>query len=209
MWLDTLKECFYTPMQRLEFSYFTTSMHLSHEEAAEHPFSPAGEGMPWGREWEYGWFRAKLVLGSWAEGKRVVMDLNLGGEATLFVNGECFGTRRDDWILERHHFLCDNTVTKDGTEGDEYEILAECYGGHQRPPQRGECASGPLPGGIRWKREDKKAMRILGTSTAGVWNEEAYHLWLEAALLYDIWKNEPADSQIGRASCRERVSMFV
>lgn len=194
MWLDTLKECFYTPVQRLEFSYFTTSMHLSHEEAAEHPFSPAGEGMSWGREWEYGWFRAKLVLGSWAEGKRVVMDLNLGGEATLFVNGECFGTRRDDWILERHHFLCDNTVTKDGTEGDEYEILAECYGGHQRPPQRGECASGPLPGGIRWKREDKEAMRILGTSTAGVWNEEAYHLWLEASLLYDIWRNEPADS---------------
>lgn len=194
MWLDTLKDSFYTPVQSLDFTYFTTNMHLTPEEAAVHSFSPAGEGMHWGSEWEYGWFSTKAVLGSWAAGKRVVLDLNLGGEATLFVNGKCFGTRRDDWILERHHFMCDNTITREGAAGDEYEILAECYGGHQRPPERGECASGPFPGGARWKREDRKTMRILGISTVGVWNEEAYHLWLEARLLYDIWRNEPEES---------------
>lgn len=195
MWMEMLKKTFYQPVEGISFCCFTTGEQLNLEEVYKQEFQPAEEGICWGKEWEYTWFKAVLKTGKWAEGKRIVMDLNLGGEATLFVNGECFGCRRDDWILEQHHFICDNVLTQCAEGNEMYEVLAECYGGQERPHTEGECASGPFFRNKKWKRSGEGyCKKVLGESTFGIWREEAYHLYLEVKALDDVRKNlDPGD----------------
>ena len=113
MWISALKKRLYQPVGSMEFSYCTTFEHWSYETAMSADYLPIQEGDAWGEEWEYGWFRSSFQLGEWAKGKRIVMDLDLGGEATLFVNGEVWGTTRAHWVQERHHYLCDNYLVRE------------------------------------------------------------------------------------------------
>lgn len=195
LWLTTLKKLLYQPIENINFIFFTTSEHLTLEQVRKESFREIRPGDRWGHEWEYGWFRADIKLGSWASGQRIVMDLNLGGEAILFVNGAVFGARRDDWIIQEHHFICDNylNICADGTES--YELFAECYGGHSMPEAMGESVSGPFLNGKRWERPKPDDLRrVCGISTVGIWREEMYHLYLEAQAIYDIWKKADKDS---------------
>lgn len=190
LWLETLRKNIYRPMQELQFRHFTTDKHLSLEEAYKQKTEPVSVGDKWGREWEYGWFFADILLNDKVKGERVVVNLNLGGEATLFLDGKSFGARRDDWITKEHHFYCDNylTVCAEGTEC--FRLAAECYAGHNRPEEAGECTAGPNVYGAEWGRPDEgQRRRVVRKSTYGIWNEEAYHLYLETEALYDIWKN--------------------
>ena len=91
-WLRTLKADFYRPLGRIELEAFRTMEHLPYEEAQQRKYTPVKTGFTWGNTWEYCWFRGKFELPENAEGKRIVLNLNPGGESTLFVNGEEFGT---------------------------------------------------------------------------------------------------------------------
>ena len=44
-----------------------------------------------------------IVLPEAARGQRIVMQLDPGGESTLFVDGQEFGTRRAEWVTTPHH----------------------------------------------------------------------------------------------------------
>lgn len=194
-WLSVLQKNLYRPVEELTFRCFYTEEQLNPKEAAEHTFVPIEEGEVWGKEWEYGWFMASVTLGEWARGKRVVMDLNLGGEATLYVDGKPFGTRRDDWIVQQHHLICDNYLTKQAQGTETFQLLAECYAGHEKPAENGECTTGPYFLGKEWERPDgNKLRKTIGKNTVGIWREDAYHLYLEASILYEIWQNEPEES---------------
>lgn len=194
LWLEMLRKNIYRPIEELSFQYFITDKHMSLETACEQEKKPVRPGDEWGYEWEYGWFFADIKLDHRVKGERVVMNLNLGGEAMLFLDGESYGTRRDDWITREHHFYCDNYITACATGTEDFRLAAECYAGHSRPEELGECASGPFLYGLnRIRPETEKKRRTVGKSTYGIWNEEAYHLYLEAEALYDIWKNtDPA-----------------
>ena len=194
MWIRTLKKHLYRPVHSMQFTYCTTMEHWDYETAMQADYLPIREGDPWGREWEYAWFQTNFRLGDWAAGKRIVMDLDLGGEATLFLNGSVFGACRADWVSEPYHFLCDNYLTAQSQGNEEIHLVAECYAGHERPAENGEATAGPVGYGYRWKRPESAARTRLGTCTFGVWNEEAYHLLLEIQALYDIWENAGQDS---------------
>lgn len=184
-WMRTLKQDFYKPLGEISWEAFRTMEHLSKEEAMAGPFEPVEPGFTWGKTWEYCWFRGKIVLPKEAQGKRIVMDLKPDGESTLFVNGQEFGTYRASWVTYPHHFIEDNVLAKEGEAGTEYEILMETYAGHYYPDD-GCCATGPvLPGSYTDPLTEGKR-RTLGTCTFGVWNEDAYQLWMDADTLVQV-----------------------
>ena len=186
-WLRTLKDDFYRPLGIISWEAFRTMEHLSPEEAMKGQFELVEPGFTWGKTWEYCWFRGKVVLPAEAEGKRIVMDLRPDGESTLFVNGQEFGTYRASWVTQKHHFIEDNVLSTAAAAGTEYEILMETYAGHYYPESPdGGCATGPvLPGAYQDPLEEGKR-RTLGVCTFGIWNEDAYQLWMDADTLKQV-----------------------
>ena len=186
-WMRTLKDDFYRPLGTISWEAFRTMEHLSLEEAMKGQFEPVEPGFTWGKTWEYCWFRGKVVLPKAAEGKRIVMDLRPDGESTLFVNGREFGTYRASWVSQKHHFIEDNALSAEAEAGTEYEILMETYAGHYYPESPdGGCATGPVrPGAYQDPLEEGKR-RTLGVCTFGIWNEDAYQLWMDADTLKQV-----------------------
>ena len=93
-WIRTLRKDLYQPLDDLHAEGFCTFDELSVEEALKLPFQPFSEGDAWGDEYEYAWFHTRIRLPEKARGQRIVMDLPVGGESTLYVNGKSFGTYR-------------------------------------------------------------------------------------------------------------------
>lgn len=186
-WLRTLKADFYRPLGRIELEAFRTMEHLPYEEAQQRKYTPVKTGFTWGNTWEYCWFRGKFELPENAEGKRIVLNLNPGGESTLFVNGEEFGTYRADWIAQPHHYMVDNTITRDALPGSRYEICMETYAGHYFPNcETGYCATGPVLPGSYQDPLAEGSRRILGECTYGIWCEDAYQLYMDVETLYRL-----------------------
>ena len=192
-WMRVLAEDFYRPLGEIALEGYTTMEHLSPEEAARGPFRPVPEGTPWGHTWEYMWVRGEAVLPEEARDQAVVLSLDMGGEATLFVNGEPFGTRRAEWVSVPHHYLSDNVLTQKGVPGERFDLLFEVYAGHYYPDV-GERATGPvLPGTLGDPKEEGRRAR-MGHNTFGIWNEDAYQLWLDVSTLRMLLDELPEDS---------------
>lgn len=183
-WLKTLKDDFYLPLGEMEAEGFLTMEQLSPQQAREGAFAPMKAGTKWGHTWEYCWLRGQVAIPEKAQGRRIVMDLKTGGETTVFVDGRSFGTYRADWVREPHHFLVDNVLTDSAQAGRTYDILLEAYAGHFYPESPvAACATGPvLPGSYQDpKKEGERA--TLGHITYGIWNEDAYQLYLDLCTL--------------------------
>lgn len=192
-WQRVLAADLYRPVGEIRFEGFFAMQHLTPDEAAQGEFRLLEEGMPWGHTWEYLWCRACVTVPEEAQGQTVAMSLDMGGEATLFVNGQAFGTRRAGWVGVNHHFICDNVLTWCAGAGERFELLFEVYAGHYYPDV-GECATGPvLPGTLGDPAVEGQRTR-LGRSTFGVWNEEAYQLWLDVSALSMLMEELPEDS---------------
>ncbi|MCI8633016.1 MAG: alpha-mannosidase [Lachnospiraceae bacterium] len=183
-WLKTLKEDFYQPLGELEWSIYQTKEQLSLEEAKEQSFVPVKPGYVWGEKYEYGWMKSRITLPEAAEGERIVLNLNPGGESTIFVNDQAFGTFRADWVREPHHYMVDNTLTRSGKAGAVYELMLETYAGHFFPESPlGGCATGPvLPGSYQDPKQDG-SRAVLGSCSYGIWNEAAYQLYMDVDTL--------------------------
>ena len=183
-WMRTLKDDFYEPLGEISWEAFTTMEYLTPEEAAEGAFVPVGPGFTWGREWEYGWFKGSFTLPKEAKGERIVMDLKPQGESALFVNGKAFGTYRASWVYEPHHFMVDNVLSFCAEGGEHYDILMETYAGHFMPEApTGGCATGPVLPGAYTDTAREGERRVLGKCTYGIWNEEAYQLYMDVSTL--------------------------
>ena len=183
-WIRTLREDLYFPLGEISWEAFETTEHLSMKDVQQKKFHIVKPGFTWGNTWEYCWFRGNITLPREAEGERIVLNLNPGGESCLFVNGEAFGTYRAPWVDEPHHYMEDNVLTRKAKVGETYKILMETYAGHFFPDAvTGECGVGPvLPGSYQNPLEEGKR-RVLGTSTYGIWNEQAYQLYLDVVTL--------------------------
>ncbi len=194
-WIATLEKEFYEPLGDVVLEYFTTYDMLSSAEAENGTFSKAPTGMSWGRTWEYAWFRGDILLDDRAIGKRIVVDIRTGGEATVFVNGEEFGTRRAEWVTVPHHYICDQLLTDCGNAGDCFHLLFEAYAGHDFPESSfGGVGTGPVRDGDYEPRPDHELRHTNGVTTYGIWHEEAYQLWLDATMLRDLLKVTDPDS---------------
>ena len=186
-WLATLEKEFYEPLGEILLEGFCTYDMLDPEAAERHRFAPMPVGTAWGRTWEYCWLRGDITLDGRAQGQRIVMDLRAGGEATLFVDGEVFGTRRAEWVHVPHHYICDQILTSDGRPGQRFHLLMEAYAGHDYPERTfNTCATGPVREGDYEPRDPQEPRQVIGRSTWGVWHEEAYQLWLDVTTLRDL-----------------------
>ena len=150
-WLRTLKDDFYEPLGEISWEAFRTMDYLTLEEARTKAFEPVSPGFTWGNIWEYCWFKSTVCLPKEAKGQRIVMDLQPGGESTLFVNGKSFGTYRAEWVFEPHHFIEDNVLATCAQGGESFEVVMETYAGHYFPDAAsGGSATGPvLPGAYK------------------------------------------------------------
>ncbi len=183
-WIRTLKEDFYEPLGEIPLEAARTFDHLRPEEAQRQTYAPVTPGYTWGRSYEYCWFRGDIRIPESAAGQRIVMNLAPGGESTLFVNGQAFGTYRADWVVEPHHFYEDNTLTRCAAGGETFHLLMETYAGHYytSTPGGGSDVGPILPGSYANPLEEGKR-RTLGTCTFGIWNEDAYQLYMDVQTL--------------------------
>ncbi len=192
-WIRTLEADFYEPLGEIEFQAFKTKEHLRYEELDQEKFVPVSGGFSWGETWEYCWFLGDILLPQKAEGERIVLDLKPGGESTLFVNGQEFGTYRAEWVAKAHHYLVDNTIAINAKSGSSYHIAMETYAGHDYPGS-GSNATGPVLPDSNSFGELKGARRQLGASTFGVWREEAYQLYMDVMILWSLLQDLDQES---------------
>ncbi len=183
-WVRTLKDDFYQPLGEIHWEAFRTSGQLSLEEAKKEQFVSVEPGFTWGNTYEYCWMKGHIQLGEEAARKRIVMNLKPDGEATLFVNDEAFGTYRASWVNEPHHYIVDNVLSRCAKGDEQFDIMMEVYAGHYLPEApTGGCATGPvLPGSYTDPLEEGKR-RTLGRCTYGIWNEDAYQLFMDVDTL--------------------------
>ena len=186
-WVRTLKEDFYEPLGEIFWTASRTMEHLSPEEAGKLPFVSVQPGFVWGNTWEYCWFQGSVILPERAEGKRIVLNLEPDGESTLFVNGKSFGTYRASWVSEKHHYVEDNVLTREGKAGERFDILMETYAGHYYPEApTGGCATGPVLEGLYQDPLEEGRRRTLGVCTFGIWDEDAYQLYMDVQTLLGL-----------------------
>ena len=183
-WVRTLKDDFYQPLGEIQWEAFRTNEQLSLGEAKKEQFISVKPGFTWGNTYEYCWMKGHIKLSEEANGKRIVMNLKPDGEATLFVNDKAFGTYRASWVNEPHHYIVDNVLSRCAKGDEQFDIMMEVYAGHYYPEApTGGCATGPvLPGSYTDKLEEGKR-RTLGRCTYGIWNEDAYQLFMDVDTL--------------------------
>lgn len=204
-WTATLEKDFYRPLGEISFEGFCTYDHITPQEALEHSgYAPVPAGTVWGHQWEYMWLKGEITLPPEAEGQMIVLNLNPGGETTLFVNGASFGTYRAGWVSVPHHFIEDNILTENGKPGETYLLQAEAYAGHFYPESTvAGCSTGPVIPGTYTDPLEGKLRATMGENTFGIWNEEAYQLWMDVVTLTEVMSCLPESSlraaKIGRA----------
>lgn len=186
-WIRVLKEDFYEPLGEISWSAYRTMAQISPDEVIEKEFMPVATGFTWGHTWEYCWFKSRIELPEAAKGKRIVMNLNPEGESTLFVNGRAFGTYRASWVSCPHHFYEDNVLTRCAEGGECFDILMETYAGHYFPCEPGTAETGPVLTENRYKDSlEEGKRRKLGVCTYGIFQEDAYQLYIDADTLYQL-----------------------
>lgn len=181
-WRKGLKQRFYVPLGEVSWEGYVTKEQLSLEEALKGPFQPMPTGTAWGAKWEYGWFRGKVTLPKEAEGKRIVLKVDVGGESAIFVNGIALGAR------DRQH--TEVTLAPKGVPGTQYDVVVEAYAGH------GPRVStvGPLLPGQVSVPEPGPTQAVVGQSTYGIWDEEVYQLWVDVETLFHTRNGLDPDS---------------
>ena len=174
LWMQELPRYFYEPLGRICLDGFTTLEQLTPQEASGGPFRPMPVGTGWGAAWEYGWFRGRLNVPKTAAGKRIVLRMDMGGEALIWLNGQAAGAKD-----KQHTEILLSACAKGG---ETFEILAESYAGHGPRLENGV----PCPPGTITIPPAAECQVQVGESTFGIWNEDAYQLWMDWQTLWQL-----------------------
>ena len=186
-WMYALQKDLYQPLGEIPVEGFLTMDELSLQEASQREFTAMKPGDKWGKSYEYCWVRGQITLPEAARGKRIVMDLKTGGETTVFVNGISFGTYRAGWLRIPHHYFVDNWLTQSGEPGKRYDVMLEAYAGHYFPESPlTACATGPVLPGLYEDHAVEGERATLGNITYGIWNEDAYQLYMDMETLSQL-----------------------
>lgn len=186
-WIRTLREDLYEPVESLHWEVLHTQEPLSLSEAEKGNYQPVSAGYQWGSQYEYAWFRAEITIPKQLDGQTVVVDLQPGGESTVFVNGKAFGAWRADWIKYPHHYLADNYLTTSAHQGDQYVLYMEVYAGHYYTGmETPACATGPILPGLYADHGKDGSRVLLGNGTFGLWDETAYQLLMDVEVLNSL-----------------------
>lgn len=176
IWIDAIQKEVYKPIGKCDVKYFTTFEQLSFEDALKNDFEEIKTGTAWGKKWEYAWFKGEFVLPEEAEGKRIVCVPDVGSEAICFVNGKPRGA------FDKQHK--EILINRNAKAGEKYELLLEAYAGHGPRLENG----GPYPMEVTPVPEPGDTQCKLGKFTYGIWQEEAYQLYIDAFVLWDLYQ---------------------
>lgn len=176
IWMEELKNHIFVKLSDVRFNGFMTKERLSYDEALTHEFVPMPQGTPWGSKWEYGWFQAEFVLPREAEGHRVFLHPEVGGEMLIWVNGKTAGSRD-----LKHNGI---TLTRCGKEGESFFIVAESYAGHGPRLENG----GPCPPERVAVPEPPACQAAVGAPDFGIWNEDAFQLLMDVVTLHRLYQ---------------------
>lgn len=189
-WIRVLVQDISKPIAPIKFEGFKTFERLDYKDAVQREFTPINTGDVWGKEWEYLWAKSDITIPESAEGKRLVLSLNNGGESSIFINGEEFGTRRADWVRDRIQMVSDLTLTYSAKAGEKFHLVVESYAGHEFPG----CDYGPvLPDSYKPKAPDENRTAV-GESFVCEWNETAYQLYIDVKVIWEAVKAMTDDS---------------
>lgn len=187
IWMQELPKYFYEPLGAVSLEGFTTFSQLAPSEAVCGPFSPMPVGTEWGAAWEYGWFRGALRIPESAAGKRVVLRMDMGGEALIWINGQAAGAK------DKQH--TEILLAECARGGETFEILAESYAGHGPRLENGT----PCPPDTVTIAPAAERQVWVNESTFGIWNEDAYQLWMDWQTLWQLrCKVDPASLRFQR-----------
>lgn len=191
LWRKALHELTYTPLGSVSLQGALTQEYLTAEQASKLPMRSYPPGTAWGEAWEYAWFSGQLTLPPAAQGERIVLRLETGGEGLVWLNGTPVGTR--DWAHT------EVTLAHQAWAGTRFDILAEMYAGHMAS----WFGAGPVLHGRTFMPKPQGTRQTMGETTYGIWNEEIYQLWLDMTTLWDLRQKLDAASlrgaQIDRA----------
>ncbi|MHB1318346.1 MAG: alpha-mannosidase [Anaerolineae bacterium] len=170
-WRKVLSGQFFTPLGSIEWSGFVTDESLSLAEAVGRGQWPMPEGTRWGAKWECGWFSGQLTSPLEAEGRRLVLAVNVGAESSVYVDGVAAGG-----IDRQHRHI---TLARKAAPGQVYGIWVEAYAGHGARV----TASGPFPLGVESVPEPPSTQAVVGNTAYGIWEEDLYQLWIDVETL--------------------------
>ena len=176
-WRREMPNHFYRPLGTVEVIGFVTTNQLTAEQASQGSYLPMPVGTPWGAKWEYGWFKGQVVLPPQAEGQRIALRIDVGGESAVYVNGIAAGA------IDRQHR--EITLSMSGVPGTCYDLLIEAYAGHG--PR--VVYAGPTPPGRETVPEPPPTQTTVRESTFGAWQEEVYQLWIDVETLVQVRDN--------------------
>ena len=196
IWDEAFGRNLYEQLGEISLFGFTTMEQLTLEQAAAHEFLPFPKGTNWGKKWEYGWFRTKVLMPEQAAGKRILLHLGPGPEMLVYVNG------REAGSIDKQHFMVELSAC--AVPGQEYEIYAECYAGHGLRLE---------DGGI-FRREDVPVPEppdrqcVVESSHFGIHNEAMFAAYADYHTLYELWKTLP-DSDLRSMKIGQALQRFT
>ena len=196
IWDEAFGRNLYEQLGEISLFGFTTMERLTLEQAAAHEFLPFPKGTKWGKKWEYGWFRTKVLMPEQAAGKRILLHLGPGPEMLVYVNG------REAGSIDKQHFMVELSAC--AVPGQEYEIYAECYAGHGLRLE---------DGGI-FRREDVPVPEppdrqcVVESSHFGIHNEAMFAAYADYHTLYELWKTLP-DSDLRSMKIGQALQRFT
>ena len=193
-WRQELPNHVYRPLGTVAVSGFITVGQLAVEEALEGDFVPMPPGTKWGAKWEYGWFKGRVELPEEAAGKRIVLQIDLGAESAVYVNGVAVGAASPPPRRLRRHQAAllyrEILLSASGVPGQTYEVVIEGYAGHG--PR--VSYAGPTPPGRETVPEPPPTQAAVGDITFGIWQEDVYQLAIDVETLYELRDNIDPES---------------
>ena len=174
-WRRKIKALWYRPLGAVEMAGFVTQEQLTPGQAAAGQFGEMPVGTPWGGKWDYAWFRGEVVVPEDAAGERIALDFGGGGiEALIFVDGKAVGSKSS--------VRMPIVLAEQARAGESFSVLVEAYADHG--PRLG--AVGPVFHGEPAIPEPPEHQQCVSETTFGIWEEEAFQLWLDMTTLLEL-----------------------
>ena len=106
----------------------------------------------------------------------------------------------------------DNCLSRCGEAGRRYDLLLEAYAGHYYPKSPlGGCATGPVLPGSYTDPKEGQPRAVLGNLSYGIWNEDAYQLYIDLQTLNLLMDHvDPESLRADRlASALEEITLYI
>lgn len=186
-----IKTCVNREIGTVDLEGFVTDEQLTPQQAAKREFRPMPEGTQWGAKWQYAWFRATVTVPKEADGKRVQLNIETGGETLIRIDGKAAGGSWHGGFANWGGRDCNRTsLTRKAKAGARHRLLMETYAGHGV----WNCGNGPVAVHREAVPEPPKRQATMGRSTISIWNEEIYQLHMDVETLWHVREKLEQDS---------------